>query len=248
LRARADPQQKGYETAGTEPAVLPDNALRPFIPIMPHTVVKMLSKSGDRSTVCRDLFRFSRRCSYSPAKVFELIEQHRDHPAVGHYWEHPAGFEASLRADIKSVCDKAPPPQPQPSTAAKRKNRFGGRTASEGEKLPPIIYWDLQETLPRIPGEGGYLIGETGTHKTGTAIMMALDAIEEHGARVLYIAAEGALGVEKIRVPAARKAKGMSLDELDAHWRVESGCGAVALGRPCRLPPLSSGGALVGRP
>ena len=28
----------------------------------------------------------------------------------------------------------------------------------------------------------------------------------------------------------------------------ESGCGAVVLGRPCRLPPLSSGGALVGRP
>jgi hypothetical protein len=29
---------------------------------------------------------------------------------------------------------------------------------------------------------------------------------------------------------------------------VESGCGAVVLGRPCRLPPLSSGGALAGRP
>ena len=29
---------------------------------------------------------------------------------------------------------------------------------------------------------------------------------------------------------------------------VESRCGAVVLGRPCRLPPLSSGGALVGRP
>src|SRR4029453_19351068 len=28
----------------------------------------------------------------------------------------------------------------------------------------------------------------------------------------------------------------------------ESRCGAVVLGRPCRLPPLSSGGALVGRP
>jgi hypothetical protein len=29
---------------------------------------------------------------------------------------------------------------------------------------------------------------------------------------------------------------------------VESGCGAVVLGRPCLFPPLSSGGALVGRP
>ena len=78
--------------------------------------------------------------------------------------------------------------------------------------------------MPRIPGEGcvGYLIGESGTHKTGTAILLALDAIETEGARVLYIAAEGALGVEKVRVPAARKARGMSLEILDAHWRVES--------------------------
>jgi hypothetical protein len=29
---------------------------------------------------------------------------------------------------------------------------------------------------------------------------------------------------------------------------VESGCGAVTLGRACLLPPLSSGGALVARP
>src|SRR5271169_3953724 len=29
---------------------------------------------------------------------------------------------------------------------------------------------------------------------------------------------------------------------------VESGCGAVAVGRACLLPPLSSGGALVARP
>jgi hypothetical protein len=154
----------------------------------------------------------------------ELIEQHRDEPAIGHYREHPAGFEASLRTDINRVFGKVPPPKLQPSVASKRESRFGGRTASEGENLPPITYWDCEETLPRIPGEGcvGYLIGESGTHKTGTAIMMALDAIEAHGANVLYIAAEGALGVEKVRVPAARKARGMSLEKLDRHWRVES--------------------------
>src|SRR5258707_14467620 len=31
-------------------------------------------------------------------------------------------------------------------------------------------------------------------------------------------------------------------------FRVESGCGAVAVGRACLFPPLSSGGALVARP
>ena len=37
--------------------------------------------------------------------------------------------------------------------------------------------------------------------------------------------------------------------ELHAAFdKVESGCGAVAVGRACLLPPLSSGGALVARP
>jgi hypothetical protein len=40
----------------------------------------------------------------------------------------------------------------------------------------------------------------------------------------------------------------VAVDASERPQWVESGCGAVALGRPCRLPPLSSGGALVGRP
>ena len=35
--------------------------------------------------------------------------------------------------------------------------------------------------------------------------------------------------------------------EQRPRW-VESGCGAVAVGQACLLPPLSSGGALVARP
>ena len=35
---------------------------------------------------------------------------------------------------------------------------------------------------------------------------------------------------------------------LAVRYQVESGCGAVAVGRACLLPPLSSGGALVARP
>jgi hypothetical protein len=37
-------------------------------------------------------------------------------------------------------------------------------------------------------------------------------------------------------------------DDYRRPQRVESGCGAVAVGRACLLPPLSSGGALVARP
>jgi len=65
------------------------------------------------------------------------------------------------------------------------------------------------------------MIGETGSHKSGLAIMLALNAIEEQKARVLYIAAEGALGIEKYRVPKAWRVRGNKLQELDAFWRTE---------------------------
>jgi hypothetical protein len=188
----------GFKDETTDPAGSSGDVSPHFKPIMPH--------------------------GWRPAQVVQLIEPQRDESVGGYRWEHPGGFEASLPTDIDRAFEEAQPPEPKPFAASKRKSRFGGRTASEGENLPPITYWDCEKTLPRIPGEGcvGYLIGESGTHKTGTAIMMALDAIEMHGARVLYIAAEGALGVEKVRVPAARKTRGMSLEKLDRHWRVES--------------------------
>ena len=55
---------------------------------------------------------------------------------------------------------------------AKAHTRFGGLNASQGSVLPEIAYWDAERLLPRIPGEGcvGYMIGDTGSHKTGTAI------------------------------------------------------------------------------
>lgn len=106
----------------------------------------------------------------------------------------------------------------------RRNGRYGGWTATEGAALPPLTYWDTDELLPRIPGEGctGYLIGDTGSHKSGTAIMLALNAIAERRARVLYIATEGALGIAKYRLPKACRTLGMTLEELDPYWRVES--------------------------
>ena len=68
----------------------------------------------------------------------------------------------------------------------------------------------------------GFLVGQYGSHKTGTAIMLALDAIQRHDARVLFIAAEDANGVAKTRLPAACKARGIKLADIDAHWRTET--------------------------
>lgn len=106
----------------------------------------------------------------------------------------------------------------------KPKNRFGGLSPTEGAMLPPLSYWDNDQILPRSNKGGcvGFLVGQFGSHKTGTAIMMGLDAIEQHGARVLFIAAEDANGVAKVRLPAACKARGLSLEKINPHWRTET--------------------------
>ena len=109
-------------------------------------------------------------------------------------------------------------------TPTKARTRFGGLSPSQGALLPPLSYWDEAKTLPRsnMGGCVGFLVGQYGNHKTGTAIMLALDAIQRHDARVLYIAAEDANGVAKTRLPAACKARGIKLTDLDPHWRTET--------------------------
>src|SRR6516162_8276376 len=52
--------------------------------------------------------------------------------------------------------------------------------------------------------------------------MLGLDAIERHGAQVLFIAAEDANGVAKTRLPAACKARGKELKQIDPYWRTET--------------------------
>src|SRR5262249_25587289 len=118
-----------------------------------------------------------------------------------------------------------PPPQgEQPKAKKKGKSRFGGLSPSEGATLPPLTYWDEAKTVPRsnMGGCVGFLVGQFGSHKTGTAIMLALDAIQRKGARVLFIAAEDANGVAKTRLPAACKARCMGLEEIDPYWRTET--------------------------
>lgn len=106
----------------------------------------------------------------------------------------------------------------------KPRTRFGGLSPTEGATLPPLSYWDDNGTLPRSNKGGcvGFLVGQFGSHKTGTAIMMGLDAIEQHRARVLFIVAEDANGVAKVRLPAACKARGLSLENINPHWRTET--------------------------
>ena len=195
-----------------------------FCPILPVTVKRLLGKPGDRSAVCFGFLRLCQRSGYTPEQVFELCVEFQDEPALGHYRDHPVGFEAALRNDIVRGFTQASSEGHQCRAKDTSKNRFGGLSPSEGAKLPPLSYWDENETLPRsnMGGCVGFLVGQFGSYKTGTAIMMALDAIKRHGARVLFIAAEDANGVAKMRLPAACKAREIKLAELDGYWRTET--------------------------
>jgi hypothetical protein len=157
--------------------------------------------------------------------LLEVAPEYRGEPAPVHLRDDPAQFEASsLPGDIARVFETASPQTDRAKTWKKPKSRFGGLSASEGATLPPLAYWDDEKTLPRssMGGSVGFLVGQYGSHKTGTAIMLALDAIEHHGARVLFIAAEDANGVAKTRLPAACKARDVALEEIDQYWRTET--------------------------
>jgi len=138
--------------------------------------------------------------------------------------ESAVGFEAPLPNDLVRAFEKTPPQSVQAKPRGKPKNRFGGLSPSQGATLPPLTYWNDDETLPRsnMGGCVGFLVGQYGSHKTGTAIMLALDAIEQYGARVLFIAAEDANGVARTRLPAACKARDLPLAEIDSRWRTET--------------------------
>jgi len=138
--------------------------------------------------------------------------------------EQPVGAESSLPNDIALVFTKPPPQSDHAKPRKKPSSRFGGLSPSEGATLPPLTYWNDDETLPRsnMGGCVGSLVGQYGSHNTGTEIMLAVDAIEQHGARVLFIAAEDANGVAKTRLRAACTARGTALAGIDAHWRTET--------------------------
>ncbi|HEV8032032.1 MAG TPA: AAA family ATPase [Stellaceae bacterium] len=100
---------------------------------------------------------------------------------------------------------------------------FGGCRPSEGKRAPPLTYFDEHKTLPKVPHEGciGFMIGSRGNHKTGTLIKYGLDACDA-GYRVLFIAAEDAHGIKKLRLPAAIEARGREEDHYDDLWITES--------------------------
>lgn len=111
--------------------------------------------------------------------------------------------------------------------------RFPRLKPSDGAKLPPIVFWDKLETLPRLPeGCKVMLAGAYGSHKTNVALAMVISAIKAHPeTRVLYCAGEDSYGVHKYRIEAQCKAQGISLADLDEAFVLTSACPNLTTGQ-----------------
>ncbi len=102
------------------------------------------------------------------------------------------------------------------------RHRFMGRKPSEGAKRPPLQFWDDhrgKRLIPRLPGGCAIVVyGPQGSHKSGVLLRELVDLVIRKGARVLYIAAEGAHGIETARLPALLRAHGLPIEALDENW------------------------------
>ena len=102
---------------------------------------------------------------------------------------------------------------------AKRRKKYPFRTPAEAATAPPLTYWDENKCLPRM--EGGCAVvayGPMSSHKTGVVLKFCLDAVFHKDAKVLYLAPEGAYGINTARLPDAVRDRNHQLTDLDGRW------------------------------
>jgi hypothetical protein len=211
---------------------------RRFVEMPAEEITRRLSAGVvDRSEAAFRLIVELAECGYTPNAIFELLVARIDLPVLGHYAEKGGGCEAAIRRDIAKAFSTPNPnrkslteifgaaidrvisygvaPAEDPLVA-----RFRGRWPDEGEALPDLEFWDDDKMLPKSPaGAIGILYGEFGSHKTNVTLAMALEAVLNRGARVVYAAGEGSHGIEKHRIPAHCRSRGIATKELRGRWR-----------------------------
>jgi predicted ATP-dependent serine protease len=73
--------------------------------------------------------------------------------------------------------------------------------------------------LPRVEGGAAMIVtGKKSSHKTGVLLHKCFKAVFEKGAKVLYLAAEGAHGIRTARLPALCRRHGRTLEDLTGRW------------------------------
>ncbi len=94
---------------------------------------------------------------------------------------------------------------------------------------PRATFWDTDKTLPKAP-EGCRVVvaGKYSSHKTNLVLAKAMDAIRDHGARVVYCAGEASEELGRERIPAQCAVRGVALADLDATLGVAEECPNLA--------------------
>lgn len=87
-----------------------------FRPLLAETVCRKLNApDGDRSKGAFALISLMKRQGYAPQQVFDELSNHSHLPVMGHYGDHPSGFDKALRDDIVRAFTKLTEPPPPPS-------------------------------------------------------------------------------------------------------------------------------------
>lgn len=117
--------------------------------------------------------------------------------------------------------DPAMPPPPAPNPW-----KWNFTKPSDDACLPPLDYWDDHRAalgkgmLPKVIGGCSVIVwGKKSSHKSGLLLKELLDAVLFKGAKVLYLACEGAHGIRTSRLPAACRQRGIGIEEIDDLWR-----------------------------
>ena len=97
--------------------------------------------------------------------------------------------------------------------------RMGGSRPIDDVDLPDAEWWDAAKTIQRDPD--GYVVlyqGGKGVMKTFLTVAKLVALVRDRGARVGYIAGEGARGVRTTRIQAIAAHYGVSLENLSKNW------------------------------
>jgi len=103
--------------------------------------------------------------------------------------------------------------------------KYRGVKPSVGAKRPKAVFWDKDKSFVRSPvGSRVLAIGKWSSHKTNFVALKAIDAIQEHGAKVLIAAGENSDEFLVDRVPAQCASRGITVDSLDNNLLVAEVC------------------------
>ena len=143
-------------------------------------------------------------------------------PALGVRPYAPEPAEVERPEQIIPEATKAASTDTDHEEAPTKKSRFVGRKPSEDAKQPPMAFFDdhrAQRAMPQVPDGAALIVtGKRSSHKTGTVLKECMDAVQRKGARVLYLAYEGAYGIRTARLPAICKQRGLEIEDLDNRW------------------------------